>query len=349
MFGAASALAARRRVVRRLFVSVTAAILACVGVETFFDAGAALAPVERYVGNYSSQDYWNDNDPDLGYAPRARAAGSSTKIIGGREVYRVTYSIDSNALRRASRSDDTGVAVDCLFFFGDSFVFGEGLNDDDTLPWITQEQAGARWRVLNFGFHGYGPHQMLAAIESGRVRRVAGTCPGRQIVVLQYSEQHVGRALGRDSWDLHGPWYVLDDRGSAVHAGRFDERPGTGSAVLKGRYRPEVLKWLDWRRLFLVSDSDRRFFVALLAAARERLSAAYPRSEWHIILLDVDPSARVTEELEHQGIHVHPIRSILPVWRTGHPDYTISGEGHPNRRYNAELAGWLRTHVLDAR
>jgi hypothetical protein len=348
-FGAAAALACQRTLVRRVFVAATATTLAGLSIETFFAVRAKLVPAEGYVGNYSSQAYWNDHDPVLGYAPRAGATGTSTKIIGGREVYRATYSIDSNALRRTSLTDDTNPAANCLFFFGDSFTFGEGLNDEDTLPWIVQEQAGTRWKTLNFGFHGYGPHQMLASIESGRVQQAAGACPGRLLVVTQYSEQHVGRALGRDSWDLHGPWYVVNDHGVAVHAGRLDERPGADSDVLSGRFRPEVLKWLDWQRLFWVSDSDRRFFVALLATARDRLAAVYPRAEWHLILLDVNPNALVTGELERRGIQVHPIRSILPVWRTEHPDYSISGDGHPNRRYNQVLAGWIESHLLDSR
>ena len=346
IFGAASALACQGRLCRRLIVALTATILACLGVELLFDIRATVAPAESYVGNYPSQDYWNDHDPVLGYAPRAGATGTSTKIIGGKQVYQATYSIDSNALRLATRIDNTSAATNCLFFFGDSFTFGEGLNDRDTLPWIVQEQAGERWKILNFGFHGYGPHQMLAAIESGRVRRAAGSCPGRRIVVTQYSEHHVGRALGRDSWDPHGPWYVLNGDGVAIRAGRLDQRPGAGSLVLSGRYRPEILKWLDWERLFAVSDSDRRFFVGLLATARARLSEVYPSGEWHLILLDVNPSALVTEALERQGIHVHPIRSILPVWRTAHPDYTISADGHPNRRYNEALADWVQSRLL---
>jgi hypothetical protein len=349
LIGTAAVMVCQWPLLKRLFLAATATVLAGLAIETCLAVRSVFTSTERYAGNYSSTDYWNDRDPVLGYGPRAGATGTSTKIIGGREVYRATYSIDSNAIRRTSRLDDGDPSASCLFFFGDSFTFGEGLNDEDTLPWISQERAGATWRVFNFGFHGYGPHQMLAAIESGRVRKAAGVCPGRVVVVAQFSEQHVGRALGRDSWDLHGPWYVLDNHGAAVRAGRLDERPGANSLVLRGRFRPEVLKWLDWQRLFWVSDSDRQMFVALLATARERLAASYPGAEWHLILLDLDPSALVTAGLEHNGIHVHPIRSILPAWRTGQPDYTIPGEGHPNRRYNETLAGWVQSHLVGSR
>jgi hypothetical protein len=159
---------------------------------------------------------------------------------------------------------------------------------------------------------------------------------------MQFGEHHVGRALGRASWDLDGPWYVLDDRGNTVRAGRLDERPDADAQIFRGRYRPEILKWLDWERLFWVTDADRRLFVALLSASRDRLSMVYPAIEWHLILLDTDPNRVVTAELERRSIRVHPIRSILPVWRVGHPDYTIAGDGHPSRRYNEVLGRWVQ-------
>jgi hypothetical protein len=344
--GTTAALLCKAKGLRGLFVGLTTLVLGAWSIEVFFAFRAALAPQESYRGNYSTQEYWNSEDRDLGYSPRPGIVATSAKVVAGREIYRATYSIDQNSLRRTSPGPESASAVDCLLFFGDSFTFGEGLNDSDTLPWILQESLGPRWKVRNFAFHGYGPHQMLAAIESGRVRLATGLCPGRQLALAQFSEEQVARALGRASWDLHGPWYVPDGRGGATLAGRFDQRPGATSPALSGRYRPAILRWLDWQRLFLVKDSDRRFFVALLATARERLSREYPGAEWHLILLDTHPSAIVTSGLRDWGLGVHPIRSILPAWRPEHPDYTISGDGHPNRRYNEVLAEWLQQIIM---
>jgi hypothetical protein len=324
----------------------TATMLTLLAVEAFLAVRLASAPFETYQGNYSSQEYWDADDPELGYRPRAGAVGTSARLVGDREIYRVTYSIGPDSLRRSSLASSSVPVFNCVFFFGDSFMFGEGLNDQDTLPWIVQERAGETWKTLNFGFHGYGPHQMLAAIEAGRVRRAAGDCPGERVVVMQYSEEHVGRALGRASWDVDGPWYVLGDGGRAVRAGRLDERPDANREILKGRYRPEILKWFDWMRLFWVTDADRRFFVALIGTARERLLHAYPGLRTHLILLDADPDPFVTEALDRQGVLVHPIRSILPNWQPTHPDYTISGDGHPNRQYNEIVGQWVYSRLL---
>jgi hypothetical protein len=167
---------------------------------------------------------------------------------------------------------------------------------------------------------------------------------------MQYSEQHAGRALGRASWDLDGPRYVVGNDGRAVRHGRLNDSPtGVGVHLFTGRYRPEILKWLDWKRLFWVSESDRQFFVALLGTARERLSDVYRSAEWHLVLLDTEPHPDVLNGLLHRGVAVHPIGSILPTWRPGHPDYSIAGDGHPNRRYNEELARWFSERILGLR
>jgi hypothetical protein len=343
--GAAAVVASVAGPVRNLVVAFTATVLGLLAVESIFAIHAALEPSERYSGNYATADYWNADDPVLGYGPRAGAIGTSTKILDGREVYRAIYTIDDDALRRTAPAGWTPHGGNCLLFFGDSFTFGEGLDDDASLPWLARDGAGPAWRSYNFGFHGYGPHQMLAAIEAGRVAKTAGACTDRVVVVLQFSEQHAGRALGRASWDTDGPWYVLDADGRVRLSGRFDERPKR-EPILSGRYRPEFLKWLDWRRLFWVTDIDRRFFVGLLTTAHDRLAATFPAAEWHLILLDERPNPLVTTPLERHGISVHPIQSIVPGWRPDHPDYSIPGDGHPNRRYNSALAAWLAAGIV---
>jgi hypothetical protein len=51
-----------------------------------------------------------------------------------------------------------------LLIFGDSSVFGEEVDDDQTLPFhLEQEILGAE--VLNFGVHGYGLGQMALRLE----------------------------------------------------------------------------------------------------------------------------------------------------------------------------------------
>ena len=48
-----------------------------------------------------------------------------------------------------------------LNFFGGSFAFGFGLNDNETMPYLLQKYL-KNWKIENYGINGYGVHQMLA-------------------------------------------------------------------------------------------------------------------------------------------------------------------------------------------
>jgi hypothetical protein len=105
-------------------------------------------------------------------------------------------------------------------------TFGEGVQDDETLPWHVGSLTGGRYATRNLSYHGWGPHQMLAALQSGRAERAA-RCEVTQVIYMAYYS-HALRVAGRIPWDRHGPRYVLDDSGHAVRAGYFSDDPLRG-------------------------------------------------------------------------------------------------------------------------
>jgi hypothetical protein len=43
------------------------------------------------------------------------------------------------------------------------------LRDEQSYPYLVGEALGDAYQTFNFGMSGYGTHQMLALIESGRL------------------------------------------------------------------------------------------------------------------------------------------------------------------------------------
>ncbi len=70
--------------------------------------------------------------PDIGWGPghAGRFHAEKTNTKSGVPIYGADYTIDSNFLREV-HSVETGSTI---VFFGDSFTFGIGVNDADTLP-----------------------------------------------------------------------------------------------------------------------------------------------------------------------------------------------------------------------
>ena len=143
-------------------------------------------------------------DDALGWAPakgmqatamEAVRSGLFHRPVG--KIFDTGYTIDSNGLRIAPPYSNDDLAGSVLFF-GCSYTFGVGLNDDETLPYQVGVQSDGRYRTFNFAFVAYGPSQMLAAVETGRVGRVVDTPP--RYAYYMAITHHVWRAAGRVGW-----------------------------------------------------------------------------------------------------------------------------------------------------
>ena len=55
-------------------------------------------------------------------------------------------------------------------FFGDSMCFGEGLNDNETIPYYF-EKSNIDYRSINYGFMGHGPSHMLYTINTPKFKK----------------------------------------------------------------------------------------------------------------------------------------------------------------------------------
>jgi hypothetical protein len=105
-----------------------------------------------YEGNYN--DNYFAQDKDLGYAlnrSKRSVRSIKKKKSDGTPIYDVSYQLNELGLRDTPHNGDKFP----VFFFGDSFTFGEGVDDDDTLPAQFAKATGRK--VLNFALHGWAP------------------------------------------------------------------------------------------------------------------------------------------------------------------------------------------------
>ncbi len=129
----------------------------------------------------------------------------------GEIIYDATYSIGADGFRL---TDQTQFNKKRINFFGCSFTFGEGLNDNETLPYYFSRQR-SDFSVKNFGFHGYGPHQALNILLSDR--DTSG--------ILNFfltAPWHAPRSACRPSYTALSPRYVLIG-GSLEYVGKCGE------------------------------------------------------------------------------------------------------------------------------
>jgi hypothetical protein len=273
----------------------------------------------------------------------------SQKWYGKTLLYDVTYSFDTDGLRVSPPRGD-GPPDACVLFFGDSFTFGEGLNDTETLPYRVGAIGGGRFEVYNLGFHGYGPHQMLSALEHGRVASMLKCRPTH--VIYSAIPDHVGRVSALNTWGFHDPRYRLQPDGSVRYDGHFDdEKPARPS-----RFQQEVrwqagksalYRWITVRQR-RATEQDMRLFIGIVSQARRLVELTYPGSVFEILLWEKRIQANnAASALQAAGFAPRIVESVLPSYHEDSASYRIPHDGHPTTKANDLLAHYVVRSIIE--
>jgi hypothetical protein len=81
----------------------------------------------------------------------------------GKTIYNINYHIGLDRFRVTP--DSKAVKPKKINFFGGSFMFGEGVDNDETIPYYFQN-FNQDYSVKNYGSHMFGVHEALAILES---------------------------------------------------------------------------------------------------------------------------------------------------------------------------------------
>jgi len=290
--------------------------------------------------------------PGIGYRPRPSASATSTRVVDGRLVYAVRYSVDADGLRVSPPTVEAPWA--CFLMFGDSMAWGEGLDDEETAAYQLGLSSGGQVRARNFAFTGYSAHQMLWLVDSGAVRLKAHCDPRRPVAaVYQTLPNNVARVAGLEGWDDYGPRYRLAGNGRLSYAGGFDR----GQSILNDRlFVPQALALQLSRslvyarvlgRLRPVNDFDLLRFSIVVREAAAGLRRLYPRLTFLTIVwpdLNDPPGVRakrvdeVVAALRRQGVPTVTIEDLQPGFGASPLPFVIPGDGHPNALMQRRLA-----------
>jgi hypothetical protein len=281
--------------------------------------------------------------PILGWGPSAPGVYHGTRVgRDGAYIYSVDYTIDAHLLRRTL----SGTGAPSVAFFGDSFMFGEGLRDSETLPQDYADLTGRKVRVLNFGFPGYGPQQSLRAIETGTFDSLLSNT---KLFVSLTVGWHVGRAACRDDFMARAPRYELR----------------AGEPVFVGPCQQGLARFI--RDVFMSSASFRRFvraaaesvgpadvemYLAEFRRAAELVKQKYGGRLIVLYLSGSDPylaksgftDAKIKDELRQSGVEVVDA-TLSPKDFPPETLLSIPGDGHPTAIANRARAALLKNYL----
>jgi hypothetical protein len=296
--------------------------------------------------------WWPQPDPVLGFRPKPDSTAVATATYNGQPVYRQTYHIDSEGGRVTPKAP---AGADLYVFMGDSFMFGQGISDNETLPWLFAEANDGKVRALNLSAPGSAPNHLVRAFEAGLLDRYIGQ-PVKAVIVWIIPAQ-LARTTGDGSWLGSSPRYELSD-GKLVHTGSFTEyrfsHPVAGLKYYLGELFPFIAAIGEQQR----QEEQLRLFVAMMARlqhyAREKFNAplvvlySWPDENQRGLYGDspIDQSllVDVIAQLRKMGIELLRVDELT----TGKPNdkILIPHDGHPTRYTNELIAGALKKRLI---
>lgn len=290
----------------------------------------------------------------LGYAPVAGRSMRTRRVIDGRTSFDVVYTIGPNGWRQAPPRSAPAPS-ESILCFGCSYMFGDGITNEETLSYRLEQALEGRYRVHNIACTGWGPHQMLAALESGLVQETVAqetvTQAPRYVIYLAMAD-HAGRVAGRRNWDKRGPRYAVRDGGRVERIGSFAEL--RRESYWERRWRK--LRGRSWIRAALEQHvvsapdpDDVALWVAIVRQARDYVKATWPGAEFHVLLWDAAPEADAAFLSGAKGasLRVHRVSEILPGFEGDWVPWSVDRyDPHPNSKAHAALADYLAREIV---
>jgi hypothetical protein len=268
-------------------------------------------------------------------------------------VYNAKYTINRSGYREtAPMSINTSDTVSSIVFFGCSYTFGMGLNDDQTIPYIVQDYEKDKYKVYNLGVGGYGPNQMLSAIEHNMLNSIVKGKP--RIFIFTAITDHINRVYGLNLKAIryeYGPKYVIDEKTNQL---KFEGLYIDPQNLMESRWFSKIIKSgiCGYITKKAIDKKKSRLVLAIISKSKELLLKKYPGSKFYVIYWDNvqdNNDSAIISGLRKKGVNVHLVSTILPGYSSGKfPSYVIyvPYEYHPNYRANKLLSEYIVQNII---
>jgi hypothetical protein len=331
---------------------LAAALALSLAVLDAFAGWLSPAPLGAGLVKTTIPRWWPPPDPVLGFRPAPNSEAINTATFGAETVYRRTYHFDADAAR-VTPAAPTGAPT--YLFMGDSFTFGQGLADDESLASQFAKANDLNVHAVNLGVPGNALNQLVRSFEAGLLDRYK---PHHvKAVVTWLIPAQLARVTGDGSWLGSSPRYVLED-GTLRWTGTFNEyrlfHPLAGAKYYLG----QAFEFVDAIGMKQRQAEQIELYIAMLARlqqyAREMFDAplvavyswpdeksgpGYGTSEFAQPML-----VGVLGRIRELGI---PLVSVNDLTRDKPIDKVlIKHDGHPTAFTNGLIAGELKRRLM---
>lgn len=233
-------------------------------------------------------------DALLGFRPAANVYRNVRLLNEQGALYDYWYTTDEYH-RRKTPVDHPENRSRFALFFGCSFTWGEGVNDDQTLA-AQFAVHSPEYQSYNYGCSAYGPQQMYLMLQNTAF--LEDIPQNRGIIVYTFIDHHVDRVAGTmrlvSAWGHQLPRITFEDN-HLVHHGTFDQA--------MTRLQKSLLRLANWSPTLLLmkvdwpperSESDFALTARLIVESARLSRERYPESQFLVLFF---PGALYAERL----------------------------------------------------
>jgi hypothetical protein len=266
-------------------------------------------------------------------------------------LYQAEYLYDGLGLRNTHLNNTK--KKEHLIITGCSLVFGEGMNETETFPYLLGQNL-KETSVYNFGIAGAGPHDIDFYLNNIDFKKYIGSRNGKMIYF--YMDDHTSRA------SLYPAYLVWGGKNRAFYG------------FVNGSKLPKLLgksgDSANWRQLeiarktgleksflefaYLKSEDeqikDLKLTAGLIANIQSRYLKQFPGNKFYFAFYPVFGSSLLhrkvmTEELVKLGVNVLDLHRVEQVFQKNEQVWGIPDDGHPSVEANRKLAELMLSEI----
>lgn len=273
-------------------------------------------------------------DKDLGYKPKPDTSHTGTRTKDGKIIYSIKYSTDANSLR-ITPLDTIKPRTKYAQFYGCSMTFGEGVQSNETIPYYFGKYDST-YRPYNFAYSGYGPHQMLARLQTENVKKIVKENTGIGFYI--YINDHVNRVLGTmTNYSYNGGQapYFHEVNNQLKHDGLFKEGRKVRSWIFEQLLKSNILKLFKIGYPFKITEQDYELTAEVMAEASRDYKKQFGNDNFYVIIYPTTiNSSLIISLLKQKGVKVLDYSKLFDPLQKG---YAIPYDEHPTALANEIL------------
>lgn len=281
----------------------------------------------------------------IGTLPYADSVHHPIKMNGTDTVFDVHITIDNNCKRVTPENDSS--KSNFALFFGCSICHGEGLEDNQTLPYYFQKHT-SNVNAYNFGISGHGTNNVLARLQYKNISEQIPENKGIGIYVFFWD--HIYRAIGTMSryteWVHSEPFYTMEN-GKLVRNGNFKEGRKTISSLYEKLYQTNIVKYFKLDLPLRLNDSHIELVTEMILESKKEYTKKMGNDEFILVIYPAYKAYSDDEMKKFKSfLKKKKIQYIdLSNWITYGPKYTLNGDAHPNAQTNELIAVELERRI----